>query len=167
MALQGVAVHCLSRHFVLVGDELGRVAHRPILKGAPEAVHHQAVPQLAAAVTELVHTSVHQMGRVAHTLHTAHDEKIAVTQTDGLGRQHRHLQAGPTDFVDSRRTHTYGQPAVDGALAGDILALPCGDDVAHQHFVDIRGIGQIGPLHCRCHRSRAQLRGGERAKRTL
>src|SRR5918994_1657147 len=89
------------------------------------------------AIAQLIQAALHEMGRLAHAFAPASDEELTITGANRLGGQDHGFEAGATDFVDACRSHTGGQPAIDGTLSGDVLAQAGRHYVAHDHLVDL------------------------------
>ena len=113
------------------------MAHGPAFKGAREAIDEESIAQLDMAIAQLIQSTLHEMGSLAHAFDSAGDEKLAIAGANRLGSQDHRFEAGPADFVDGHGSHARGQPAIDGALPRDVLAQAGRHDIAHEHFIDL------------------------------
>lgn len=159
MAAQRVAVHRVPRDAELVRDEFGRLAHRPVLERAPQAIHDEGVAKHGVTVAQLIGAAVDEVRRAAHALDTAADVEVAVSGANGLRGEHDGLEAGAADLVDRARPDGLGHATSNGALAGDVLAQARRDDVAHVHLVDLGRIADSGPFERGGNDRRAKLDG--------
>jgi hypothetical protein len=144
----------------LVRNVLGRVAHRAILEGAPQAVADQGIDQLAVAVLETGAGPLDQVRGPAHALHPARGDDLGVSSLDRLSRKHDRLEPGPAHLVDGVRGDRVRQPREQGCLPGRVLADAGLDHVAHDHLIDLFG-PDAGPLEGLGECDRPEPRGGD------
>ena len=80
-----------------------------------------------------------------------------MTGADGLVGEHHRLQAGAAHLVDRQRGDVLVESAMQRRLPRGVLSLSRGNDIAHDAFVDDRGI-DAGAEHRFGHHERAELR---------
>src|SRR5262249_61378010 len=83
------------RDRTLVRDVLGRIPHRAVLEGAPQAVADQGIDQLPIAVLESRAGPLDQIRGATHALHPARGDNLRVPGLNPLGREHDRLEPGP------------------------------------------------------------------------
>ncbi len=140
-----------------------------VLEGAPESVIDDGIDDLAVAHAIAGAPLWQQIRRVAHAFHAARDIEVAVARFDGLRGEHDRLEARPADLVDGDGGNVYRHTAADGRLPRGRLSLASGDDVAHNHFIDLAGWDTTRAFDSRANHPRAKLRGRkgrERAQET-
>ena len=154
---RGVLVLRGAIDVVVLGHDLAGVPHVALLERAPQPVVDHRVDDLAVAHAQPVAHPRQQVRAVAHRLHAAGDRHVDVAHRDRLVGEHHRLQSRPADFVDGERGDVIGQAAAQRRLARRILSEAGRDDVAHDAFVDDRGV-DAGPAHRLGDDERAKLR---------
>ncbi len=124
----------------MLGDKLGRVAHLPLLKRAPQAVLLQSIGELAAAVAQALAKAGYEVRRPRHALHSSGDEDIGFAGDYGVRGHHNGFQARTTYFVDRRRPDRIRKPASESGLPGRRLTGAGRNHQSHQHLVYRRRI---------------------------
>ena len=89
--------------------------------------------------------TVHDVGGVAHALHTSDGKDVVLAGLDGIGCKHDGFECGTADGVDGERTDLHGESCSDGGLPCRVLSETCGEDVTHYALLYIRGL-YPGPL---------------------
>ena len=101
---------------------------------------NQRIDDFAVAHSEAFANARQQVRRAAHRLHAAGYRDVDVADGDALCCEHHGLEAGAADLVDRQRGDVIREAAVQSRLAGRVLPVTGLDDVAHDAFVDNRGI---------------------------
>ena len=135
VALGAEAVLVLPGDAVLVGDPLGRVAHRPVLEGAGQAVVGHVVLHGRGAVLHTA-SNVGEVGGEIHVLHAAGDRDLDVAGLDRPGRLHDRFESRTADLVDGDGGHGVGDAGLEGRLSGGVLADARLEHAAHEDFFD-------------------------------
>ena len=152
----------LTGHAIFVGDPLGRIAHRPVLEGAGQAVVGHVVLHGRGAV---LHTTanVGEVGGEIHVLHAAGNGDVDVAGFDRPSGLHHGLEARTANLVDGDRRDGVGDAGLEGRLSGGVLAYAGLQDAAHKHFVNVPGLkASVGDG--RLDGSGTQFGGGDSAK---
>src|SRR5699024_6859712 len=76
-------------------------------------------------------------GGVGHGFHAAGDIDVSKSGLDADGGFHDGLQPAAAQHVDALGADFHRDACGDADLTADVLAEACGDDVAHEHFVDV------------------------------
>src|SRR5262249_35123708 len=90
----------------------------------------------------------------------------AIAGLNGLGGEADRFQSRAANLVDRHGTNFGRQAREDGGLARGVLAEAGSDDVAHDAFIDLRGI-ELGALDHLANDDRAKLCGAEIRQATL
>ncbi len=92
MAVVGEFIHRFAGHAVFIGDELGGVAHAPVLQRTPETIVQQGIGQLQVSESHLTRSSLNEIGSPAHRLEPAGHEQLSIPGFDGACGQHGGFQ---------------------------------------------------------------------------
>ena len=123
----------------LAGDVLGGVAHVVAVEGLPQPVLDHGVDEFEAAHL-LAGTQIGAVRRHAHGLLAARDDDVGVAFADRLQAERDGAQARAAQLVDAPGWRFDGDSGRDRGLAGRVLALAGGEDLAHDHFGDARRV---------------------------
>src|SRR5206468_9214261 len=152
---------------VLARDVLGGVAHVVAVEGIPQAILDHGVDQFDAAhldaATQILRVRGHAHGFLAAG---DHDFRIAVEQR--LIAERYRAQAAAAKLVDAPGRAFHRNTGSDRGLAGRVLALGRGQDLAHDDFGDAARLN-AGPLQRGLDGDGAEVmgrHGGERAVET-
>ena len=137
-----------------------------VVEGVPQAVADQAVLQLRVTQAQAGARLGQHVGRQTHALLAAGQDQVGFAQSDGLGGQVHGLQARAAQLVDGYRRHLEGQAGPNRRLAGRILAAAGGQDLAEDHFVDLRRL-HAGALQHRADQVRPEFMGRKGGKAAL
>ena len=118
------------------------------------AAHLHAVAQMLA------------VRRHAHRLLTAGDHDVAVAVEDGLIAERDRAKAGAAELVHAPRGALHRDAGRNRGLAGRVLALTGGQDLAHDDLRDPAAL-DAGALERLLDRDLAQLMGRKAAKRPV
>src|SRR3546814_3800842 len=100
------------------------------------------------------------MGRHAHAFLAAADHDARVADAYRLGADRHGAQAGTAELVDLVGGALIGDTRLDGRLAGWVLALTGGEDLAEDGIVDL-GRLDLGAPQRLFDRHRAERRGSQ------
>ena len=103
---------------------------------------------------------------VGHRFHSAGDDDGTVPRLHRLRCESDGFQSGAADFVYCHGTCRGRESAEDRGLSRRILTESSRNDVAHDAFVDLRGIDG-GALHCFANDHGAELRRGKITETSL
>src|SRR3546814_8052616 len=106
------------------------------------------------------------MGRHAHAFLAAADHDARVADAYRLGADRHGAQAGTAELVDLVGGALIGDTRLDGRLAGWVLALTGGEDLAEDGLVDF-GRLDLGALQRLFDRQRAELRGSQAGQASI
>jgi hypothetical protein len=96
---------------------------------------------------------------LAHVLHAAGDDHLGIAAADGLGGQVQGFQPRAADLVQGHGRYGMRQAGADGGLARRVLTGACGEHLAEDDFIDLRGI-EAGLLQQAPDDDGAELGGG-------
>ena len=160
------AILILAGDAVLLGDELGGLAHVEVVVDVPEAVVDHRVDCGGIPHTEAGARLREQVGSVGHRLHAAGDDDVRIAGLDGLRGERDGAQARAADHVDGDGADFGRKSAEERGLARGILAESCRNNVAHDAFVDLFGL-ELRALDGCADGDSAEARGGHIGERTL
>ena len=152
---------------VLPRDVLGGVAHVVAVEGVPQAVLDHGVDQFEAAHLDAAAQILRVRGH-AHGFLAAGDDDFGIAVEQRLIAQRHRAQAASAELVDPPGRAFHRDAGGDRGLAGRVLALRRGQDLAHDDFGDAAGL-DAGPLQGGLDGDGAEIvgrRGGERAVET-
>ncbi len=101
--------------------------------------------------------------RLAHALHAAGGDDVALAGTDLLRRERHGAKAGAADLVDAEGGLAIRQAGGAGGLAGGVLALAGGQHLAEDDLIHVARL-EPGALHGGVQGGRAEHMGGDRAE---
>ncbi len=136
MALGGEAILLGPRNAALLGNVLGRLAHVPVLEGAPQAVVDHGIDGLLVAVFPAAADIEQKEGCPAHAFHATRDDDFRIAGTDSLGGQHDRLEPGAAHLVDREGGNGIRQICLEGRLAGRVLPHSRLNHVAENDLLD-------------------------------
>ena len=160
VTLERVGILRLPSDSAFGRHDLSGLAHVPVFEAAPETVVDHRVDELTVPHPQAFAQARQQMRRAAHRFHPARNDNRGIAGRDRLRGQHHRLEPGPADLVDRQGRHTVGQPSAQRCLTGRRLSESGRDDVAHDAFVNDRGI-DARPAHSFPDDHRPELRRGE------
>src|SRR5215468_6331839 len=137
----------LDRELVLLGasdlplprDVLGGVAHVVAVEGIPQTVLDHGVDQFEAAHLDAA-AQVLGVRSHAHGFLTASDDDFGIAVEQGLVAERHGAQARAAELVDAPGGAFDGNAGRDRSLAGRVLALGSGQDLAHDDLRDPTGL---------------------------
>src|SRR5215213_7933113 len=128
-----------ARDVVPLCDDLARVPHVPVVKGAPEAVGYHRIDHLLVAEPVALPRIPEQVRRVRHRFHAAGDRRFVLAGFYGVGREHDGLQSRAADLVDREGGDGVRDTRAQGDLPGGVLPVARLHDVPHDDLVyDLR-----------------------------
>ena len=128
---------CSSRRdLILGGDVFRRVAHVVAVEGIPQTVLQHGIDEFQATHLGAV-AQVRGMGGQAHAFHAAGGDDSALAGADLLRGEGDGAQAGPAHLIDAERGLGVRQAGGAAGLAGRVLALTGGEDLAVDQFVHV------------------------------
>ena len=141
----------------LAGDVLGRVAHVVAVEGVPQAVldhgvDHREVAHLHAAA------EMRAVRRHRHRFLPAGDDDVGVAGGDLLHAERDGAQPRAAELVQAPGGGLLRQAGADRRLAGRVLALAGGQDLAEDDLVDLVRL-DLGALERRLDRRPRRARG--------
>ena len=148
-----------------LGDVLGGRAHVIAVEGIPQAVLDHGVDQLEAAHLHAV-AQMLAVRRLAHRFLAAGDHDVAVAVEDGLVAERHRPQARAAELVHAPRGALDRNAGGDRGLAGRVLALTGGQDLAHDDLGDPAAL-DAGALERLLDRDLAQFMGRQAGKRPV
>ncbi len=158
LARRGELVLLLAGDLPLLGHVLGGLAHVIAVEGVPEAVLDHRVDELHVAHLVAL-AQVGAVRRHRHVLLPAGGDDVVVAKLDVLGGDGDGAQARAADLVDAPRRAALGEAGIDVGLAGGVLALAGGQDLAQDRLADL-GLVDAGALdHGVQHRGAEFVRG--------
>ena len=152
---------------VLPRDVLGGVAHVVAVEGVPQAVLDHGVDQFEAAHLDAAAQILRVRGH-AHGFLAAGDDDFGIAVEQRLIAERHRAQAASAELVDAPGRAFHRNAGGDRGLAGRVLALRRGQDLAHDDFGDAARL-DAGPLQRGLDGDGAEIvgrRGGESAVET-
>ena len=140
MRVEGELILIFARDAVFLGDILASNPHVVVVVNIPQAVVHHGIDDLCVAQAISLAGLREKIRSIGHRLHAAGDDDGSVLCLHSLCRKSDRFQSRATNFVDCHGTCGRRESAVDCGLTRWILSEPGSDDVAHDAFVDLRGI---------------------------
>ena len=145
LALHRELVLHVAGDLPLLGDVLGGGAHVVAVEGIPEAVLDHGVDHRVVAHLHAI-TQVGGMRRAAHRFLAAGGDDLGIARHDLLHAQRHGAEAGAAELVDAPGRAFLGDAGMDGGLAGGVLALAGGEDLAEDHLLHFGGL-DLGAFH--------------------
>ncbi len=142
----GIGVHLLAGHAVLVGGLLGERTHQTAGTGVLQAVEEHVVLDLAVAHAQAAAGFLQDIGRVGHAFHATGDHHLVGASLEQVVGQHHRLHPRAAQLVDGGAAGGGGQAGRQRGLAGRALLQAGGQDATHDHFLYVLG-GDAGALH--------------------
>jgi hypothetical protein len=121
---------CAARDLVLLGDVLGGRAHVVAVEGVPQTVLDHGVDQLERAHLG-AGAQMLRVRRHAHGFLPARDHDLGIAVQDRLIAERDRAQAGAAKLVDAPGRALDRDAGRDRGLAGRVLTLAGGQDLAH------------------------------------
>src|SRR5271165_4800853 len=131
----GEGVLLIAGDLPALGDVLCGVAHVIAVERVPEPIAYHRVDELGIAHLHAV-AQVDAVRRLAHALLTAGDDDLGITVADRLIAERHGAQSRTAELVDAIGGHLIGDAGGDRGLAGRVLALAGGEDLAHDHLAN-------------------------------
>ena len=114
----------------LQGDILGGLAHVVAVEGVGETVLDHGVGHLERAHLGAI-AEIGNVWCLAHALLAAGNDDAAVTVLDRLAGHRHRLEPRAAEDIDAIGGNLHRHAGIDRRLAGRILPLPGGEDLAH------------------------------------
>ncbi len=152
----------LAGDLIFARDILGGDAHVIAVEGVPQPVADHGVDEIEVAHL-LAGAQIGGMGGLAHRFLAARHHDAAVALGDGLGAERHGPKARAAHHVDAPGRGFDRQPGMDGSLAGRILALGGGEDLAEDHLAHVRPL-DLGACERAPDRGHSQDMGGHAPK---
>ena len=115
---------------ILPGDVLGGVAHVVAVEGIPQSVLDHGVDELDPAHLDAAAQVLRMRGH-AHGFLAAGDDDFGIAVEQRLVAQRHGAQAGAAELIDAPGRAFHRDAGGDRGLAGRVLALRRGQDLAH------------------------------------
>ncbi len=129
---------------ILPGDVLGGVTHVIAVEGVPQAVLDHGVDELDRAHFGAAAQILRMRGH-AHGFLAAGDDDFGIAVEQRLIAERDRAQAGTAKLVDAPGRAFNRNAGGDRGLAGRVLTLRCGQDLAHDDLGDAARL-DTGPL---------------------
>ena len=126
---------CCAGDLVLPGDVLGGVAHVVAVEGVPQPVLDHGVDEFDVAHLDAAAQILRVRGH-AHRFLAAGDDDVGIAVEQRLIAERDGAQARAAELVDAPGRAFHRNAGGDRGLAGRVLALRRGQDLAHDHFGD-------------------------------
>ena len=165
MRVQRIGILLLAGDAVLFGDILAGHPHVIAVVNVPEAVVDHTIDGDGVAHAKSLTCLGQQVGGVRHRLHATGDDDLGVSGLNCLGGESNGLQPRSANLVNGHSADLRRKAAEDGRLARRVLAFTRCHYVAHDAFIDQRGL-DAGAAHYFADDHCAQLRRGKIGKRT-
>ena len=152
----------VTRNLPLGRDILRCRAHVIAVEGIEQTIFQHRVDEFH--ITHLC-TGAHKGGMMGgrHAFLSARHDNAGITIGDLLQAECDGAQARAAELVQLPGGLFLRNARLHGGLTGSVLSLTSGQDLAHNHFVDVAG-GDIGPLQRALDGGSTQIMGGNRCK---
>ena len=132
---------------ILLGDVLGGVAHVVAVEGVPQAVLDHGVDEFERAHLDAAAQILGVRGH-AHGFLAAGDDDFGIAVEQRLIAERDRAQARAAELVDAPGRALHRDAGGDRGLAGRVLALRRGQDLAHDDFGDAARLDAAALQRC-------------------